>query len=122
MQSSSIIAKLATPLAVGALVIPNRVFLAPMSGVSDVPFRTIASAYGAGLVISEMVASELLARGDDEASLRAEKAGTGPHVVQLAGREPRWMAEGARAGWHDDEQPLPDYVALVRRHNARRRR
>ena len=97
MQSSSIVAKLATPLAVGALVIPNRVFLAPMSGVSDVPFRTIASAYGAGLVISEMVASELLARGDDEASLRAEKAGTGPHVVQLAGREPRWMAEGARA-------------------------
>jgi nifR3 family TIM-barrel protein len=68
-----------------------------MSGVSDVPFRTLAREFGAGLVVSEMVASEMLARGDSESTLRAERAGEGPHVVQLAGREARWMAEGARA-------------------------
>jgi nifR3 family TIM-barrel protein len=68
-----------------------------MSGVSDRPFRAIAAAAGAGLVVSEMIASELLAGGDPEARLRAERAGHGPHVVQLAGREARWMAEGARA-------------------------
>jgi nifR3 family TIM-barrel protein len=68
-----------------------------MSGVSDVPFRRLAREFGAGLVVSEMVASEMLARGDTESTLRAERAGDGPHVVQLAGREARWMAEGARA-------------------------
>jgi nifR3 family TIM-barrel protein len=68
-----------------------------MSGVSDRPFRDVASGFGAGLVVSEMVASELLARGNSEALMRAERAGKGPHVVQLAGREARWMAEGARA-------------------------
>ena len=97
MQSNPLIAELAKPLAVGRTVLPNRVFLAPMSGVSDVPFRAIASDYGAGVVVSEMVASEMLARGDSEALMRAERAGKGPHVVQLAGREARWMAEGARA-------------------------
>ena len=88
---------LATPLAIGPVTIPNRVLLAPMSGVSDRPFRAIASAFGAGLVVSEMVASENLANGDAEASMRAERAGSGLHVIQLAGREARWMAEGARA-------------------------
>lgn len=97
MHLSPDVAKLAEPLAIGAVVVPNRVFLAPMSGVSDAPFRGIASEYRAGLVVSEMVASELLVRGDAESAMRAERAGSGPHVIQLAGREPRWMAEGARA-------------------------
>jgi tRNA-dihydrouridine synthase B len=97
MQSDAFIAKLATPLAVGPTKLPNRIFLAPMSGVSDAPFRAVAAAYGAGQVTSEMIASELLARGNAEATQRAEKAGEGPHVVQLAGRESRWMSEGARA-------------------------
>src|SRR5665213_2852978 len=97
MQSDAFIAKLATPLAVGPTKLPNRIFLAPMSGVSDAPFRAVAAAYGAGQVTSEMIASELLARGNAEATQRAEKAGEGPHVVQLAGREARWMSEGARA-------------------------
>ena len=96
MQLNPLVTKLASPLQIGSATAPNRVFLAPMSGVSDVPFRTIASGYGAGLVISEMVASELLARGDGEANLRAERAGAGLHVVQLAGREARWMEAGAR--------------------------
>jgi tRNA-dihydrouridine synthase B len=97
MQSDAFIAKLATPLAVGSTKLANRIFLAPMSGISDAPFRAIASVYGAGQVTSEMIASELLARGDSEAKQRAERSGKGPHVVQLAGREARWMSEGARA-------------------------
>jgi tRNA-dihydrouridine synthase B len=88
---------LADPLAVGPVVLPNRVFLAPMSGVSDRPFRDIAAAFGAGMVISEMVAGEQLAEGHPEALMRAERTSHGPHVIQLAGRETHWMAEGARA-------------------------
>jgi nifR3 family TIM-barrel protein len=68
-----------------------------MSGVSDRPFRSLAAEFGAGLVVSEMVASEMLAGGDAESAMRAERPGRGLHVVQLAGREARWMAEGARA-------------------------
>ena len=95
--SKTTIARLALPLAVGPVVFPNRVFLAPMSGISDRPFRAIAARFGAGAVVSEMVASELLATGETQARLKVERAGGGPHVVQLAGREARWMAAGARA-------------------------
>lgn len=70
--------------------------LAPLSGVTDVVFRRIAKRLGAGLVVSEMVASDELVQGSEEAQLRAEGAGIEPHVVQLAGCEPRWMAEGAK--------------------------
>ena len=97
MHSETNIARLAQPLAFGGVTLSNRVLLAPMSGVSDRPFREIAAKYGAGLVISEMVASDLLARGNAEAATRAEWAGLGTHVVQLAGRDAKWMAEGARA-------------------------
>jgi nifR3 family TIM-barrel protein len=91
------LALLAQPLAIGPVIVANRVFLAPMSGVSDRPFRAIAHRFGAGLVVSEMIASEQLATGDAESQMRAERAGSGPHVIQLAGRDARWMAEGARA-------------------------
>jgi tRNA-dihydrouridine synthase B len=74
----------------------NRVVLAPMSGITDAPFRRLASRLGAGLVVSEMTASDALIEGRRNAVLRAEGAGTGTHVVQLAGCEPHWMAEGAR--------------------------
>src|SRR6185503_3339722 len=70
--------------------------LAPMTGITDTPFRRLVSRLGAGLVVSEMTASELLIEGDRNAVLRAEGQGTGIHVVQLAGCEPHWMAEGAR--------------------------
>nr|WP_281380091.1 tRNA dihydrouridine synthase DusB [Prosthecomicrobium pneumaticum] len=83
-------------MAIGSVTIPNRVLLAPMSGVSDRPFRRIAARFGAGMVVSEMVASEDLVGGDPEIATRAEATGVGPHVVQLAGREAHWMAEGAR--------------------------
>jgi nifR3 family TIM-barrel protein len=80
----------------GNIVLPNRVFLAPMSGVTDAPFRRQAASLGAGLVISEMTASDALVAGQPEAVLRAQAPDTGTHVVQLAGCESRWMAAGAR--------------------------
>jgi nifR3 family TIM-barrel protein len=70
--------------------------LAPLSGVTDVVIRRIAKRWGAGLVVSEMVASDELVQGSEEAQLRAEGSGIEPHVVQLAGCEPHWMAEAAR--------------------------
>jgi tRNA-dihydrouridine synthase B len=84
------------PLRVGVIAIPNRVILAPMSGITDGPFRRLAARLGAGLVISEMTASEALIAGRREARMRAEGQGAGIHVVQLAGCEAKWMAEGAR--------------------------
>ncbi|KJC35611.1 dihydrouridine synthase [Bradyrhizobium sp. LTSP885] len=67
-----------------------------MSGVTDAPFRRLAAMLGAGLVVSEMTASDDLVNGRPMSKLRCEAAGIGPHVVQLAGCETRWMAEGAR--------------------------
>jgi tRNA-dihydrouridine synthase B len=78
------------------MTLPNRVFLAPMSGVTDTPFRRLTARLGAGVVVSEMVASESLAGGRRDAHLRADGAGLDLHVVQIAGCEARWMAEGAR--------------------------
>jgi tRNA-dihydrouridine synthase B len=83
-------------LKIGDIAVANRVLLAPMSGVTDAPFRRLAAALGAGLVVSEMTASDDLAHGRPMSRLRCEAAGIGPHVVQLAGCETRWMAEGAR--------------------------
>jgi nifR3 family TIM-barrel protein len=67
-----------------------------MSGITDLPFRRLVAGLGAGLVISEMTASQALTEGRREACLRAETSGAGIPVVQLAGCEARWMAEGAR--------------------------
>jgi len=83
-------------LSVGPIALPNPVLLAPMSGVTDAPFRRQAAALGAGLVISEMTACAALAEGKRIARRRVEDHGAGLHVVQLAGCEAYWMAEGAR--------------------------
>ena len=84
------------PLKIGGITIANPVLLAPMSGVTDAPFRRLAAALGAGLVVSEMTASDDLVNGRPMSLLRCEATGIGPHVVQLAGCETKWMAEGAR--------------------------
>jgi tRNA-dihydrouridine synthase B len=84
------------PLKIGDIHLANPVLLAPMSGVTDAPFRRLAAALGAGLVVSEMTASDDLVQGRPISRLRCEAAGIGPHVVQLAGCEARWMSEGAR--------------------------
>ena len=83
-------------LQIGSVKAPNRVILAPMSGITDAPFRRLAERYGAGLVVSEMTACAALVEGQREARARSEGQGVAIHVVQLAGCEPRWMAEGAR--------------------------
>lgn len=82
---------------IGPVRVDPPVLLAPMSGVTDWPIRRQAFAFGAGLVVSEMVACETLAQGREDV-LRRMKADPecGPHVVQLAGREARWMDLGAR--------------------------
>src|SRR3712207_7172900 len=81
---------------VGTVPTCGRAVLAPLSGVTDAVFRRIARRFGAALVISEMVASDELVRGSAEAVLRAEGEGIEPHVVQLAGCDPRWMGEAVR--------------------------
>src|SRR4249920_3007857 len=83
-------------LDIGAARAPNRVILAPMSGITDAPFRRLAEELGAGLVVSEMTACAGLVRGEREATVRSDGRGVDIHVVQLAGCEAHWMAEGAR--------------------------
>jgi tRNA-dihydrouridine synthase B len=83
-------------VSIGPVALPNRVLLAPMSGVTDAPFRRTVAAQGAGLVVSEMTACAALAEGKRIARRRVEDHGAGLHVVQLAGCEAHWMAEGAR--------------------------
>src|ERR671939_1986788 len=82
--------------AIGPVAVAGRAVLAPLSGVTDVAFRRIALRFGAALVVSEMVASDGYVRGAAEARIRAEGEGVTPHVVQLAGCDPRWMGEAAR--------------------------
>ena len=93
---SSLQDKLNLPLAIGNVQIPNRVFQAPMSGVSDIVFRDRAEQAGAGLVVSEMVASAEFCKADEESALRASGSNLKNHVVQLAGREAYWMGEAAK--------------------------
>ncbi len=83
-------------LRIGGIALPNPVVLAPMSGVSDLPFRRLADAHGAGLVVSEMVASRELAAERRDVQRKAEGAGLDRYVIQLVGHDPHWMAEGAR--------------------------
>jgi nifR3 family TIM-barrel protein len=67
-----------------------------MSGVTDLPFRKLAWRFGAGLVVTEMVASRELVMNKGESWARLRNAGMSPHMVQLAGREAQFMAEAAR--------------------------
>lgn len=67
-----------------------------MSGVTDLPCRQLAWRYGAGLVVTEMVASRELVLDRAESWARLKSAGLRPHMVQLAGREAHWMAEAAK--------------------------
>lgn len=83
-------------LAIGSQIAANNVFLAPMTGVSDLPFRQLAHAHGAGLVVSEMVASAELVRNRADVVRRADGEGLTPFVVQLVGSQAEWMGEGAR--------------------------
>jgi tRNA-dihydrouridine synthase B len=81
----------------GAVRLDPPVVLAPMSGVSDLPFRRLARRMGAGMVVSEMIASWAMVRENRNTLRMAEVEGAGgPSAVQLAGCEPDAMAEAAR--------------------------
>jgi nifR3 family TIM-barrel protein len=82
-------------LTIGAIRVPNRVVLAPMTGITDAPFRRMTEKLGAGLVVSEMTASSALAAYKREARRRSDGSGVAINVVQLAGCEARWMREAA---------------------------
>jgi tRNA-dihydrouridine synthase B len=73
------------------------VFLAPLAGITDLPFRTLVSGFGAGLVVSEMVASQEMVQARPSTRARAELGfGAQNTAVQIAGREAYWMAECAK--------------------------
>ena len=84
-------------LNIGPVSIPNNVVLAPMTGVSDLPFRRLVKRYGCGLTVSEMIASEAMVRETRQSLLKAAWAPEEePVSLQLAGCEPQVMAEAAR--------------------------
>ncbi|MDF2764253.1 MAG: dus [Rhodospirillales bacterium] len=84
-------------ITVGPVRIGDPVFLAPMSGVSDMPFRRLVKREGAGLVVSEMIASQAMIRESRQTMRMAENTPEEyPMAVQLAGCEPEVMAEAAK--------------------------
>ena len=84
-------------LAVGQVALDNPVILAPMSGVTDMPFRRLVKRMGAGLVVSEMIASQAMIRETRQTmQMVAHTDVEQPISVQLAGCEPEVMAEAAR--------------------------
>jgi tRNA-dihydrouridine synthase B len=84
-------------LQIGDVTIPGRVLTAPMTGVSDLPFRRIASRCGAAYVATEMVACDSFARGRPDVVRRAAIGDGLPlMVIQLVGRTPEWIAKGAK--------------------------
>lgn len=85
------------PIDLGGAVIASPVILAPMSGVTDLPFRRLARALGAPMVVSEMIASQAMVRENRQTLKMAELDGFGgPASVQLAGCDPATMAEAAK--------------------------
>jgi tRNA-dihydrouridine synthase B len=84
-------------ISLGSVSVGDTVILAPMSGVSDLPFRRLVKRLGAGLVVSEMIASEAMIRETRQSMKMAKTcADEQPMAVQLAGCEPRVMAEAAK--------------------------
>ena len=84
-------------LQIGDVTIPGRVLIAPMTGVSDLPFRQAASRQGAPYVATEMVACDSFARGRPDVVRRAAVGeGLPLMVIQLVGREAEWISKGAK--------------------------
>jgi tRNA-dihydrouridine synthase B len=93
------VSDIACTLSIAGHELPNRAFLAPMAGITDAPMRKLAERFGAGLVVSEMIASNALATNNDHMVRRLNKSGSLPHVVQLAGCEAQWMRKGAEIAY-----------------------
>ena len=84
-------------ISIGPLTLHDPVILAPMSGVSDLPFRRLVKQHGAALVVSEMIASQAAIRDSRQSLKMAESCPEEqPMAVQLAGCEPTVMAEAAK--------------------------
>ena len=82
---------------IGNVKLENNVFLAPMAGVTDLPFRVVCKGFGAGLVYSEMVSAKALHYGDKKtAELLKTSDAEAPLCVQIFGSDPAVMAEGAQ--------------------------
>jgi len=85
-------------LSVADIALDPPVLLAPMAGITDLPFRRVVSRFGAGLVVSEMVASQEMVQAKPGVRERAELGlGEAATSVQLAGRDAYWLAEAAKA-------------------------
>jgi len=93
------VTELACGVSIGRHTLPNRAFLAPMAGITDAPMRKLAERFGAGLVVSEMIASAALTTGNEDMVRRLSKSGHLPHVVQIAGCEAQWMKRGAEIAY-----------------------
>ncbi len=84
-------------LHIGSLELAPPVLLAPLAGITDLPFRNLVGSFGAGLVVSEMVASQEMVQAKPGVREKAELGfGVANTSVQIAGREAYWMGEAAR--------------------------
>src|SRR2546425_12758078 len=84
-------------LKIGPIQLKNNLIVAPMAGVTDRPFRQLCKRMGAGMAVSEMVASNSLLRGSEKTRRRANHDGeVDPISVQIAGADPRMLAEAAK--------------------------
>src|SRR5260370_19707637 len=82
---------------IGAHHLRNGLFVAPMAGITDRPFRRLARRYGAGLAVSEMLSSRPELRESRKTRLRMDHTGeSGPISVQIAGSDPAQLADAAR--------------------------
>jgi tRNA-dihydrouridine synthase B len=82
---------------IGPYILPNNLALAPMAGVTDLPFRRLCRQLGAGYVVSEMIHSDPRLRLSRKSRLRADHTDeTEPIAIQIAGSDPGWIAETAR--------------------------
>ncbi len=81
----------------GPYILPNPLWLAPMAGVTDRPFRQLCRELGAGQAVSEMMSANPQLRDTEKSLRRMDHSGeSGIRAVQIAGAEPRWLAEAAR--------------------------
>ena len=82
---------------IGCYILPNNVFMAPMAGVTDRPFRQLCKQLGAGIAVSEMVVANALLWGAVQTRRRMDHCGeVEPRIVQIAGADPKMLADAAR--------------------------
>src|SRR2546429_3313014 len=101
---------------IGSRTLRNNLFVAPMAGVTDRPFRQLCKKFGAGLAVSEMVASNSLLWGSEKTRRRANHEGeVEPISVQIAGADPVMMAEAAASTWNGARKSSTSTWAARRR-------